>query len=202
MEAGETSNLMSSENNHVVDSFVQEPNASSPYLQHAQDGAQGYSGTQGAEDYTQLLNQYYELEEQRQKILQQLQHLGNWNYQDSGSTVQWGAHSASQEPPMGQPSYTAYCPYVCQCLVAPCSFGGACVGKTCGATPNIGQNGNSPSFKDGNIIETAIGAAERALSSFKIKSPGNSNFHICKYRAFVWENFLLTFEFFKPFFLS
>ncbi|MQM05169.1 hypothetical protein Taro_037976 [Colocasia esculenta] len=34
-------------------------------------------------DYNRLLNQYYEIEEKRQKILQQLQQVGYWNYPSS-----------------------------------------------------------------------------------------------------------------------
>ncbi|KAG5524736.1 hypothetical protein RHGRI_031418 [Rhododendron griersonianum] len=128
---------------------------------------QDYSNTQGAGDYTQLVNQYYGLEEQRQKILQQLQPLGSWDYQ--GSSVQW-----EQPVSASQSSYPAVvascCPYVGQCLVAPCSFGGTCVCRTCEASSGIGHNGNPPSFEDGDIAKTAMGAAEKALSCLKTKA--------------------------------
>lgn len=57
----------------------------------------------GAEGYNKLLEQYYELEEKRQKVLDQLYH-GGWNYDDvsAGSSVgtQWGTSSAYQEHPV------------------------------------------------------------------------------------------------------
>ncbi|XP_057467496.1 uncharacterized protein LOC130756890 isoform X1 [Actinidia eriantha] len=173
-ELGETYDLPGSEKDHIVDSFAQECNVDLSSGQHTQDALQDYSNTQGAGDYTQLLNQYYVLEEQRQKILQQLQQFGSWDYQ--GSSGQWGTCSASQEYklPTNQTSFPAVvsscCPYACQCLVAPCSFGGTCVGKTCDATSGIGHNGKSPSFEDGDIIKTAMEAAERAISSLKTKT--------------------------------
>ncbi|XP_028076025.1 uncharacterized protein LOC114278208 isoform X3 [Camellia sinensis] len=175
-ELGETNDLPQNKTNHVVDSFTQEPNVDLSYAQHTQDTLQHYSNTQGAGDYTQLLNQYYELEEQRQKILQQLQQFGSWDYQGSGSNVQWGTSSASLEHPVptSQASYPAvvssYCPYGCQCLVAPCSLGGTCAGKTCDATSGIDHNGKLTSSENGDIIKTALGAAESALSSLKIKT--------------------------------
>ncbi|CAL5359547.1 hypothetical protein CsSME_00049728 [Camellia sinensis var. sinensis] len=175
-ELGETNDLPQNKTNHVVDSFTQEPNVDLSYGQHTQDTLQHYSNTQGAGDYTQLLNQYYELEEQRQKILQQLQQFGSWDYQGSGSNVQWGTSSASLEHPVptSQASYPAvvssYCPYGCQCLVAPCSLGGTCAGKTCDATSGIDHNGKLTSSENGDIIKTALGAAESALSSLKIKT--------------------------------
>ncbi|KAF5935909.1 hypothetical protein HYC85_027038 [Camellia sinensis] len=177
-ELGETNDLPQNKTNHVVDSFTQEPNVDLSYGQHTQDTLQHYSNTQGAGDYTQLLNQYYELEEQRQKILQQLQQFGSWHYQGSGSNVQWGTSSASLEHPVptSQASYPAvvssYCPYGCQCLVAPCSLGGTCAGKTCDATSGIDHNGKLTSSENGDIIKTALGAAESALSSLKIKTSG------------------------------
>lgn len=175
-ELGETNDLPQNKTNHVVDSFTQEPNVDLSYGQHTQDTLQHYSNTQGAGDYTQLLNQYYELEEQRQKVLQQLQQFGGWDYQGSGSNVQWGTGSASQEHPVptSQASYPAvvssYCPYGCQCLVAPCSLGGTYAGKTCDATSGIDHNGKLTSSENGDIIKTAMGAAESALSSLKIKT--------------------------------
>lgn len=173
-EVGETSNLPEDQKNHAVDSFAQEPNVVSTSGQHVQDVHQGYSDTQGAGDYTQLVNQYYELEEQRQKILQQLQPFGSWDYQ--GSSVQW-----EQPVSASQSSYPAIvascCPYVGHCLVAPCSFGGTCVCRTCEASSGIGHNGNPPSFEDGDIAKTAMGAAEKPLSCLKTKASGRSDVH-------------------------
>ncbi|KAI8530547.1 hypothetical protein RHMOL_Rhmol11G0068300 [Rhododendron molle] len=165
-ELGEPSNHPEDQKNQGVDSLAQEPNVVSTSGQHVQDVHQDYSNTQGAGDYTQLVNQYYELEEQRQKILQQLQQFGSWDYQ--GSSMQW-----EQPVSASQSSYPAVvascCPYVGQCLVAPCTFGGTCVGRTCEASSGIGHNGNPP-FEDGDIAKTAMGAAEKALSCLKTKA--------------------------------
>lgn len=173
-EVGETSNLPEDQKNHAVDSFAQEPNVVSTSGQHVPDVHEDYSNTQGAGDYTQLVNQYYELEEQRQKILQQLQPFGSWDYQ--GSSVQW-----EQPVSASQSSYPAVvascCPYVGHCLVAPCSFGGTCVCRTCEASSGIGHNGNPPSFEDGDIAKTAMGAAEKPLSCLKTKASGRSDVH-------------------------
>ncbi|KAL6985714.1 hypothetical protein U1Q18_019088 [Sarracenia purpurea var. burkii] len=168
-ELGEINDPPVNKENHVMDSYAQESNLDSSSGQHA---LQGYSKTQGAGDYSQLLNQYYELEEQRQKILLQLQQFDSSDYQ--GSSAQWGTCQASQEHPgpTCQSSYptvvSSCCPYACQCLVAPCAFGGTCAGMTCDATSAMGHNGKSTSFEDGDIIKTAVGAAERALSSLKL----------------------------------
>uniref|UniRef100_A0A5B7B747 Survival Motor Neuron Gemin2-binding domain-containing protein n=1 Tax=Davidia involucrata TaxID=16924 RepID=A0A5B7B747_DAVIN len=175
-EMGETNNLPSVKENHCANSCAPQHYVDSSNGQQAQDALHGYSNTQGAEDYTRLLNQYYELEEQRQKILQQLHQFGSWNYQSSGSNEHWGTGSTSQEHqvPTTQASYPAVicscCPYACQCLVAPCSLGGTCVGKTCDATSVIGCDGKSFSLEDGDIVKTAMGAADRALSSLKTNS--------------------------------
>lgn len=67
----------------------------------------------GEEGYNQLLKQYYELEEKRQKVLEQLYQCsaGGWNYQDvsaeSDIGTQWGTSSAYQEHPVSasQPSH-------------------------------------------------------------------------------------------------
>lgn len=158
----ETSDLLEDQKNHIPGSFAQEPNVSTSG-QDSEDVNQDYKNSEGAGDYTQLLNQYYEIEEQRQKILQQLQQFGSWDYQ--GSSVQW-----EQPVSTSQSSYPAAvascCPYVGQCLVAPCSLGGTCVEASSG----LGHNGKSPSFEDGDITKTAMGAVERALSSLKTKA--------------------------------
>lgn len=172
-----------------------------------------YLNTQCVEDYNHLLNQYYELEDQRQKILQQLYQFGSWNYQGSDSSVQWGTFSASQEHqvpaaqascqtdstvqlgttsasqehqvPAAQVSYPTVacscCSSVCPCLVGPCTSlpactsGGACTGKLCDDTSAGGHNGNSLSIKEDDLIKTAMGAVDRALSSLKTKASGGSD---------------------------
>ncbi|XP_031250742.1 uncharacterized protein LOC116108636 [Pistacia vera] len=147
-----------------------------------QEAINGYTYSQGTEDYNQLLGQYYELEEKRQQILQRLNQFGNWNYQCSGENfstgAQWGT-STSQEYqlPPSQTSHPAVacscCPYVSQCCLAPCttcsacSLGGACNGKTCTDTNAVTGSGKLPSVVDSDIVNTAMGAVERAISSMK-----------------------------------
>ena len=134
---------------------------------------------------------YYELEENRQKILEQLHQYGGWNYPYSGegSGVQWGSCSTSQEHaiPASLDSHPnvvcSCCPYVYQCLAAPCtscpgcSLGATCVGKTCAGASIAMVPGSERScpLKDGNIVQAAMGAAEKALSSVKPQISGDSN---------------------------
>ncbi|XP_042514920.1 uncharacterized protein LOC122089340 isoform X2 [Macadamia integrifolia] len=165
-----------------------------PYTQKALDG---FSYSQDVGDYGKLLSQYYELEEQRQKVLQQLHQTGYWNYQGivegSGSSAQWAASSTFQEQhqvPTHQYSLpevlSSCCHCVCPCLVAQCSslpccaLGGSCVS-------NIGTDVNtasckmgpqkSSSFEDDGIVKTSMGAAERAISLSKMMKSTASNIH-------------------------
>ncbi|KAJ4952511.1 hypothetical protein NE237_029343 [Protea cynaroides] len=177
-------------NSHAQEAFMQTPNV--PYTQKALDG---FSYSQDAGEYGQLLNQYYELEEQRQKVLQQLHQAGYWNYQGigegSGSSAQRGACSTSQEQhqvPTNQlflPGVlSSCCPYVCPCFVAPCSslpccaLGGSCVSNidpdvrtaSCTMSPQ-----KSSSLEDDSVVKTGLGAADRAISSFKMTISSASN---------------------------
>ncbi|XP_012075093.1 uncharacterized protein LOC105636431 isoform X2 [Jatropha curcas] len=92
-------------------------------------------------DYNQLLAEYYDVEEKRQRILQQ---LGSYDYQHSQH--------------MSSVACSCCCPYVSHC-----SLGGTCPyyssaveGPTKHAPPNL---------IDVDIVQTAMGAAERAISS-------------------------------------
>ncbi|KAA0053018.1 uncharacterized protein E6C27_scaffold344G001300 [Cucumis melo var. makuwa] len=107
------------------------------------------------EEYNHLLKQYYELEEKRQKVLEQLYQCGagGWNYQDvnAGSDVgtQWGTSAANQEHPVSasQPSHypeiPSYLPTGYPILAGP----------------------QSSSLVDDDIIKTAMDSATRAISS-------------------------------------
>ncbi|CAK9321473.1 unnamed protein product [Citrullus colocynthis] len=109
------------------------------------------------EHYNQLLKQYYELEEKRQKVLERLYQCGagGWNYQDvnAGSDVgtQWGTSAAYQEHPVSasQPSHyqamPSSLPSSCPILAGP----------------------QSSSLADGDIIKTAMDSAARAIASMK-----------------------------------
>ncbi|KAJ4959270.1 hypothetical protein NE237_026381 [Protea cynaroides] len=165
-----------------------------PYTQNALDG---FSYSQDVGEYTHILSQYYELEEQRQKVLQQLHQAGYWNNQDigkgSGSSTQWVACSTSQEQhqvPTHQSSLpgmpSSCCPYVCPCLVAPCSSlpccasSGTCVsniGTDVGTASCMMGTQKSSSLEDDGVIKTAIGAAESAISSLKMKKIDASTIH-------------------------
>ncbi|XP_011069701.1 uncharacterized protein LOC105155514 [Sesamum indicum] len=126
----------------------------------------------GPEEYSQLLNKYYELEGQRQQILQQLNQYSNWNYQHPIPNA-----STSEEYQASDPQHfdtvTCYCPYGCQNWVVPCNSlpascsGGACNDKSCDAIPEGSQNRNSMSPQDSDYVKTAMVAAEKALSSLK-----------------------------------
>ncbi|XP_075640764.1 uncharacterized protein LOC142612560 isoform X1 [Castanea sativa] len=189
--SGETSNLSEVKENHCVDSHAPEPYINSSNSLLEQDASKDSSYYHGAEDYNKLLNSYYELEENRQKILEQLHQYGGWNYQYSGegSGVQWGSCSTSQEHaiPANLDSHPnvvcSCCPCVYQCLAAPCtscpgcSLGGTCVGKTCADASMAMVPGSERSclLKDSNIVQAAMGAAEKALSSVKPQISGDSN---------------------------
>ncbi|XP_016900687.1 uncharacterized protein LOC103490751 isoform X4 [Cucumis melo] len=116
------------------------------------------------EEYNHLLKQYYELEEKRQKVLEQLYQCGagGWNYQDvnAGSDVgtQWGTSAANQEHPVSasQPSHypeiPSYLPTGYPILAGP----------------------QSSSLVDDDIIKTAMDSATRAISSsLKTVNKGN-----------------------------
>ncbi|KAG6596716.1 hypothetical protein SDJN03_09896, partial [Cucurbita argyrosperma subsp. sororia] len=118
----------------------------------------------GEERYNQLLNQYYELEEKRQKVLEQLYQsgAGGWNYQDVSAGSEFGTSSAIQELPASasQPSLNHPIP-----SYFPSSF-------------PIQAGPESSSFADDDIIKTAMDSAERAISSVKtVKKEKESEKH-------------------------
>ncbi|KAK5777409.1 Survival motor neuron [Gossypium arboreum] len=160
-------------------------------MQDKQDGNMAYSDSQAAQDYNQLLNQYYEVEDKRQMILQQLQQFGSWNYQYSGegssTAAQWGTSCASQEYPIptSQAAHSTVicscCPYACQSLATTCtsypccSLAGTSVGKISTEPNGAMAYGNLPPFIDSDIVKTAMGAAEKAISSMTTKASINPN---------------------------
>lgn len=135
----------------------------------------------GQEEYSKLLNKYYELEGQRQQILQQLNQYSNWNYQHpicSTSTAE--EYQASGPQPYD--TVTCHCPYGCQNWVVSCNSlsatcsGGTCIDKSCHAKGS--QNGNSMSPGDPDFVKTAMVAAERALSLTKESNGGEMFIHV------------------------
>ncbi|MBA0773261.1 hypothetical protein Gotri_008551 [Gossypium trilobum] len=179
--------------NHTVKLQTPETciDSSSLPMQDKQDGNKAYSDSQAAQDYNQLLTQYYEVEDKRQMILQQLQQVGSWNYQYSGegssTAAQWGTSCASQEYPIptSQASHSTVicscCPYACQSLATTCtsypccSLAGTSVGKIRTEPNGAVAYGNLPPFIDSDIVKTAMGAAERAISSMTTKASINPN---------------------------
>ncbi|KAI3469188.1 hypothetical protein Pfo_025851 [Paulownia fortunei] len=134
----------------------------------------------GSEEYSQLLNKYYELEGQRQQILQQLNQYSNWNYQHPISST---STSEEYQASIPQPydTVTCYCPYGCQNWVVPCNSlpascsGGICTDKSCNAILKGSQNGNSMSPEDPDFVKMAMVAAEKALSSLKKEANGGKD---------------------------
>lgn len=140
-----------------------------------------YLHSQGAEYHNQLLSQYYELEEKRQYVLQQLQQFG-YQYLGEGysSVPQLGTCSTSQENPhpAGQASHPAVisscCPYVCQTLVSPCTAYPSCCSlpRTCCSTICVDASASHCTGKStfpvkDDIVKTAMGAAGKAISSLR-----------------------------------
>ena len=177
-------------------------------MQDKQDGNKGYSDLQGVQDYNQLLSQYYEVEDKRQKILQQLQQFGSWNYpcsaESCSAAAQWSTSCTSQEYsiPTNQASHsTSCCPYVCQSLVTPCtsypccSLGGTCVGETSTEQNGAMAHGSILTVIDDDIVKTAMGAAERAISSMTTKSSIDPNVNEGKYGFSELSSFYFTLPF-------
>lgn len=191
---GETSNISHVKENHCGYSRAAEPcidSSNNLHKQNMEDAGEGYSYSHGAEDYNKLLNLYNELEEKRQKILEQLHQFGGWNYQysgegsGSGAGVQWGTYSTYQERsiPASQVSHPNVVSSCCGCqyLVAPCtscpgcSLGGTSVCKTCTDDSVAMVPGKSCPLEDGDIVKTAMGAAEKAISSMRTKISSDPN---------------------------
>ncbi|KAK3428761.1 hypothetical protein EUGRSUZ_E00229 [Eucalyptus grandis] len=178
---GEANNDPSVNGNPCVDVLAQ---GSHPDLSNGvpvQDTLEAHSYSQYAEGYDQLLAEYYELEQKREKVLQQLHQYGYWNYQfpqdatGAAPSAPWTTATAAVEPsvPSGHscPVGSSCCPYVCQsfeapCPVSTCSFGKTCVGQVCNGTPSTTHQ--KVPVEDSDITRTAIEAAEKALSSLKI----------------------------------
>ncbi|KAL3499996.1 hypothetical protein ACH5RR_039089 [Cinchona calisaya] len=177
-EGEENDNVLTVKEMSCLESEGPENHVGSSNGQHIHQEPVGCLNSESTEDYNQLVNKYYELEEQRQKILQQLNHFGYWNY-DSGLTA-----VTSQEPEastfQAHPTVpSSFCPYGCQSWVAPCTSlpcycsGGSCVEKSCNAPAEAPSTKNtSPGQTD--FVKTAMVAAEQALSSLKEQACTNS----------------------------
>lgn len=140
-------------------------------LEQSRDKTTSYVNSQSVEDYNFLLNKYYELEDQRQKTLQQLYQFGGWSYEYPGSSNltslehQTYAAQASNYIPT-----SFYCPYGCQSCVTPspaCCAGGNCSDKNFNASLKSSHDQGSPSLQKPDVVKTAMDAAEKALSSLR-----------------------------------
>ncbi|KAI3918488.1 hypothetical protein MKX01_041808 [Papaver californicum] len=151
-----------------------------------QQTAEGNTSTQVESEYDNLLRQYYELEEQRQKVLQQLQAGYGYNYsyyqpqgEGSGSCAytQENQHHALYASQQAGATGSSCSPYVCPCLtglcplVPMCSSSVPCTSELGTSSAPIGCTGdgtNLSPLQDDPLAQTAIGAAERAIASIKM----------------------------------
>ncbi|KAL6497187.1 hypothetical protein OROGR_029116 [Orobanche gracilis] len=146
---------------HIISSDVQSQNEAAWY-------------SSAPEKYSQLLNKYYELEDQRQQVRQQLNQYNNYNYQHPLPGI-FASKEYEASVPQIYDTVTCYCPYGCQNWIVPintlpasCS-GDTCIGKSCNDSP---RKGNPISQKHTDLVKTAMLAAERALSSLTKEANG------------------------------
>ncbi|KAJ7953405.1 Survival motor neuron [Quillaja saponaria] len=190
-EVGEARNVSSLKENNYAGSHEPSPPVDASngiHIQDTQDAQKGYPYSQDGNDYDQLLGQYYELEEKRQKILEQLNQFGGWNYHYPAGGSNSGVQCSNSQEHLVQACQVSHpniicscCPYFCQSSVAPCMSctgcplgGGTCVGKPSDDSVTMGP-ANSSTYEDGKIVRTAMGAAEKALSTIRTNFSGDSN---------------------------
>lgn len=188
LDSGDTSNESKLEEDHHIESLVDQPCLDSTSGQGIQSEQSGYAYAEGVDDYNKLVAQYYELEEKRVKILEQLNQYGSLNYQN-GAAV-----SSSSVPYCNSQEYSmaAYqvsdpntvctcCPCYSQCLPEPwtsghgCSLGGLSVGKPCNNASAETDHKMSFPCEDDKIRKMAMGAAEKALSTIRTTMSGDFN---------------------------
>lgn len=174
-----------------IDSKLEEnhrPCLDSTIGQETQNEHNGYSYEQGFDDYNKLVAEYYELEEKRLKIWEQINQYGGWNQQYAATGLNSGvSYSGSQDYSMSAQQVSdpnvvcSCCPCFSQCAVDQCtsipgcSVGGSGVGKPC--NDYTAEKGNKVLIPggDGKIREMAMGAAERALSTIRTTISGDVN---------------------------
>lgn len=144
---------------------------------------------QGGDEYNQLVAQYYELEEKRLKILEQINQYGGWNNQYAATTSTSGVpysntqdYSMSTYQQVSDPNVAcSCCPCFSQCALSPCtsvpscSLGGPCAAKPCNDYSVERDNKMLFPCEDGKIHKMAMGAAERALSTIRTTISGDLN---------------------------
>ncbi|CAN4128112.1 unnamed protein product [Withania somnifera] len=168
-EMGNTSSLPSAKENSSLEAVPPENHTGELNEQNTQDEAIENISSQSLEDYNQLLYKYYELEDQRQKILQQLNQFGSGGDQNFGSTSQ--EHQAYASQHLNPTEFSFYCPYGCQSWVSPCTTSPCCLGgnqddKQYDASLRCVQEKDSFA-QSPNLVNIAMEAAGKALSSLK-----------------------------------
>ncbi|CAA0825457.1 Unknown protein [Striga hermonthica] len=118
------------------------------------------------EEYNELLNKYYELEGQRQQVLQQINQYSSWNYQHAVSNASTSGYQSCAPQP--HDTVTCYCPYGCQNWAVPINSVPACCS---------GKSKDSTIPGDSDFVQKAMFAAERALSSIKKGADGVEDKH-------------------------
>lgn len=131
-----------------------------------QETVSTYANAESTEQYNILLNQYNAVEQQRQKLLEQLYQYGNWDYQGYGYGTAYDSQYHSVSAPQTSEPPTCSCrPYVCPYSTAPAvSSCQTCVGST--------VNGNSVSLQDDGFIKAAMGAVDKAIHSYNTETSG------------------------------
>ncbi|KAK8472189.1 hypothetical protein PHAVU_002G136900 [Phaseolus vulgaris] len=188
LDSGETSNESKLEEDHHIESLVDQSCLDSISGQGIQSGQSGYAYAEGVDDYNQLVAQYYELEEKRVKILEQLNQYGTLNYQNEAAVSSSSVpYSNSQEYSMAAYQVSdpnavcTCCPCYSQCLPATmntvhgCSLGGLSVGKPCNNASVEMDHKMSFPCEDDKIRKMAMGAAEKALSTIRTTISGDFN---------------------------
>lgn len=168
-EMGDPSSLPSVKETSSFEIDPPENHTSQLNEENTQDKVIESSSSQNLENYNWLLYKYYELEDQRQKILQQLNQFGIGGDQNYGSSSQEHQAYASQNLNPTESSF--YCPYGCQSWVSPCTASPCCLGanqddKPCDASLRCVPEKNS-SPQNPSLVNIAMEAAEKALSSLK-----------------------------------
>ncbi|KAK9059387.1 hypothetical protein SSX86_022007 [Deinandra increscens subsp. villosa] len=163
---------VSSESNEAKSAFVETNNititekcTSDAVEQHGGpsngDQIQDLDGTnvnaESTEHYNLLLNQYNAVEEQRQKLLEQLYQYGNWDPQ--GYNYGYGAGYDSQYHNVSAPQTSG--PVMCSCRPYVCPY-----------STSVAHNGNSVSVQDEGFIKAAMGAVDKAVHSFDKETSG------------------------------
>ncbi|KAL9230808.1 hypothetical protein vseg_006110 [Gypsophila vaccaria] len=160
----------------VTDSQISKEHALEACTSPPQDQSHCSNST-SLDEYNMLYKQYYEIEEQRQKILEKMQQLSNEYYPDyvepSVSGMQWGTNSATQEcqgasQMPGEAMVDSCCPCVRQYSTASCAQLDYPSASNHGADhPSTKGLETNTTIGDVDFVATALGAAEKALSSLK-----------------------------------